>query len=421
MNAKISRRGLLAGSAAAAAVSATGLLPGFVGRSFAVGTSGDPIVIGHQCELTGWDAATGFWRDKAATGLCEWVNANGGIAGRPIKLVTVDTKSDVDVGVNQLRQLLLEVKVDFVIGSEISSIAVASNKIANENKTLYMSMSTSEATTSKDNAVPYQFRMTTNSAATALGAANKYVESVGKRWATFYADIKWGQSERDWWAKGVQAVGGDVATTVALPVDAPDLLPFVAQIDRSADGIYIPVLNALQAIQLMRGSGYEQKIVLAGLSFSLFDYRELGDAGEGIFGIETAPVALKDMPSTGMVDIYQALGVDENGIDKASGKVVGASMVLGIAQSLGFLKANVEQSGWKTRDDTAALIKHAETVSTYQKGPLFPLGDVTVRPQDHQAFMDIYLLQIRDGALGKYGVAPRDVTLYDADVDLTKG
>lgn len=411
---RLTRRKFLGASAAASAALA------WSGRSFAA-PSGEPIVIGHQCELTGWDSATGFWRDKAAVGLTNWINETGGIAGRPIKLVTVDTKSDVDAGVNQLRSLILDEKVDFVIGSEISSIALASNKIANENKTLYMSMSTSEATTAKGNAVPYQFRMNTNSAATAAGAAQKFVETVGKRWATLFADIKWGQSERDWWQKGVAAAGGEAASAVALPVEAPDLLPFVAQIDRSADGIFIPVLNALQAIQLIRSSGFQQKIVLAGLSLSLFDYRELGADGEGTYGIETTPLALKDMPSPEMGAVYKALGIDENGVETQSGKVVGGSMILGMAQSLGFIKTAVEGSGWKAKADTEALIKHAETIKTLAKGPLFPMGDVTLRPEDHQAFMDIYLLQIQGNALAKVGVVPKESTLYPADVDLTKG
>ncbi|HTN95853.1 MAG TPA: ABC transporter substrate-binding protein, partial [Nordella sp.] len=371
----ISRRAFIQTGTAATVTS----LPAFATRVHATGTSGDPIVIGHQCELTGWDAASGFWRNMAATGMCDWLNKNGGIAGRPIKLVTVDTKSDVDTGVNQLRKLILEEKVDFVIGAEVSSIALASNKVANEHKTLYMTMSTSEVTTGKGNAVPYQFRMTTNSAATAAGAAQRYVELIGKRWTTLYADIKWGQSERDWWRKGVTAAGGEAATAVALPVDAPDLLPFVAQLDSSADGIYIPVLNALQAIQLLRSSGYSQKIVLAALSFSLFDHRELGAIGDGTFGIEITPLMLKDMPSPEMENIYKALGIGADGVWAENGKVVGGSMILGIIQSLGFLKANVEQSGWKKKDDTAALIKHAETVATYAKGPLFPLGDVMMR------------------------------------------
>ncbi|HTN98859.1 MAG TPA: hypothetical protein VL101_17920, partial [Nordella sp.] len=61
-----------------------------------------------------------------------------------------------------------------------------------------------------------------------------------------------------------------------------------------------------------------------------------------------------------------------------------------------------------------------ETVATYAKGPLFPLGDVMMRAQDHQAFMDIYLVQIQGGSVVKYAIAPKEGTLYPADVDLTK-
>jgi len=121
-----------------------------------------------------------------------------------------------------------------------------------------------------------------------------------------------------------------------------------------------------------------------------------------------------------MPAIYEALGIDENGIETASGKVAGSSMLVGIAQTLGFLKENVEKRGWKSKADTAALIKHAESVPTYAKGPLFPMGDITMRPQDHQAFMDLYLVRVQGGQLVKSEVVPRDLTLYDADVDLTK-
>lgn len=417
MTRPISRRDVLSGALGAATTA--GLMPKLVGAAAAAPT-GDPIVIGHQCDLTGWDASTGYWRNLTATKLSDWINANGGIAGRPVKLITADTKSDVDVGVNQLRHLMLEENVDFVIGSELSSIALASAKVANENKTLYLTMSTGAVTTSKPNAVPYQFRLTTNSAAGAIGASRKYVDLVGKNWTILFVDYAWGQSERDWWTKGVVAAGGKVLSPVALPMDAQDLFPYIGQLDRSSAGIYIPVLNALQVLQTIRSAGLQQKIVLAGLSFSLFDYRELHEAGEGVYGIETAPVMLKDMGGTQMPILYTALGIDANGIETASGKVAGASMIVGIAQTLGFLKENVEKSGWKSRADTGSLIKHAETVPTYTMSPLFPMGDVTLRPHDHQAFMDLYLVQVLGKQLVKSEVVPRNLTFYEADVDLTK-
>lgn len=418
MRTKFTRRTLLKGAAATAA-SAT-VSPYFARPAFAAAPSGEPIVIGHQCELTGWNAATGHWRNVAAEKLADWINDNGGIAGRPVRMVTVDTKSDVDVGVNQLRHLMLEEKVDFVIGSELSSVALASAKLANENKTLYMTMSTGAVTTSGPNAVPYQFRMTTNSGAEAIGASKKYFDLVGGKWNILYVDYAWGQSERDWWTTGVEAAGGEVLRTIPLPMDAQDLFPYIGQLDRSADGIYIPVLNALQVLQTIRSAGLAQKIVLAGLSFSLFDYRELRDAGDGVHGIELAPLSLQDMQDTEMSAIYDALGIDENGIETASGKAAGSSHLVGIAQTLGFLKANIESGGWQKKEDTAALIKHAETVTSYPRGPLFPMGEVALRPQDHQAFMDLYLVQVQGDQLVKSERVDKDLTYYDADVDLTK-
>lgn len=97
MTRQISRRNVLSGALGAAVTA--GLMPKLVVGASAAPT-GDPIIVGHQCDLTGWDASTGYWRNLTATKLSDWINANGGIAGRPVKLVTVDTKSDVDVGVN---------------------------------------------------------------------------------------------------------------------------------------------------------------------------------------------------------------------------------------------------------------------------------------------------------------------------------
>jgi branched-chain amino acid transport system substrate-binding protein len=414
----ITRRHLLQGGAAAGLIGALPL--SLAGRAFGAAASGDPIILGHQCELTGWDAATGYWRDKAASAMVDWLNANGGVAGRPIKLVTVDTKSDVDAGVEQLRQLILEHKADIVIGSELTSIALASNKLANDQKVLYLTMSTSASTTGKDHAVPYQFRMTTNSAAEAFGATQYFAGQVGKRWTVLYADYAWGQSERDWWSQGIKAAGGEVVSPVAVPLDAQDLFPYVGKIDHSVDGIYIPVLSALQTIQTIRSAGLKQQIVLAGLSFSLFDYRDLGDPGEGTWGIELAPVALADMPDTGMAAIYDAMGLNAEGVSKDN-KVAGVSMIVGICQSLGFLKASVEGSGWKSKEDNAKLIAFGQSVGGFKKGPLFPIDDVDLRAQDHQAFMDLFIVRVEKGKLNKKAQIARDKTIYPAEVDLTKG
>jgi branched-chain amino acid transport system substrate-binding protein len=417
----LTRRALIRGGAAAAGLGAAAVLTrNATITSAGAKPAGEPIILGHQCDLTGWNAASGYWQTRAATGLVNWLNANEGIAGRPVKLVTVDTKSDVDTGINQLRQLLLNHKVDAVISCEVSSIGLASNKIANEHKTLFMSLSSAADVTSKTHAVPYQFRLKANSTINALAGAKYLVENLGKRWTIFYADYAWGQSERDWFTKAVNAAGGEVVNPIAVPVNAQDLFPYAARLDRSAKGIYIPIINALQTIQTIRSLGVKQEIVLAGGSFVLLDYRELGQNGEGVWGIESAPVLLEDMPDTEMSKVYEILGIDAEGIDKTSGKAAGISGIVGMCNTIGFIKETIEGSGWKTKDDTAKLIRYAESNTTFKKSVLFPMADVYVRPQDHQSFIDLYVVRIEKGKIRGKGRAPKEETSYPTEVDLTK-
>src|SRR3546814_8244363 len=44
-----------------------------------------PIVIGHQCDLTGGFSSWGYWHDKCATKAVEIINSGGGIAGRKVE------------------------------------------------------------------------------------------------------------------------------------------------------------------------------------------------------------------------------------------------------------------------------------------------------------------------------------------------
>ncbi len=95
-------------------------------------------------------------------------------------------------------------------------------------------------------------------------------------------------------------------------------------------------------------------------------------------------------------------------------------MVVGIAQSLGFLKAAVEGASWKSRQDGAQLIKYAEAHSTFEPSLFFPVSAVDLRPQDHTAFMDLFIVRVENGRLRSKARIGKGNTVYPADVDLTK-
>src|SRR5258708_21301094 len=62
------------------------------------------------------------------------INAGGGILGKPVEFVTRDAQLKADVGANIARQMILEDKVDFLLGGTSSGVALALTQVALENK-----------------------------------------------------------------------------------------------------------------------------------------------------------------------------------------------------------------------------------------------------------------------------------------------
>ncbi len=88
------------------------------------------IVIGHYASLTGGTAHFGQDTDKAAKLAVEEANAKGGVLGRKVRLVTLDTRGENAEGANAVSRLIDVEKVDALIGEVASSISLAGGRVA---------------------------------------------------------------------------------------------------------------------------------------------------------------------------------------------------------------------------------------------------------------------------------------------------
>ncbi len=411
---QISRRRFLQGTAV-------------VGSGFMVGTmpsvpaaAADPIKIGHQCDLTGALASTGYWRKKTADAAVKWINKNGGVAGRQLELVTIDTESKVDAGILRLRQLLQESKVDFVLGSEHGGISVASNPIMLEQKTICLSQSRTDAVTGAA-ANPFIFRLMVNTSLAAYAAAPTILAKGWKRWSMIYADYVWGHAHRDAWLAQFKKAGIAVGNVLSVPVNTPDPLSFVSRIDRSSDAIFIALLGpdmprVLVALDQL-GLGNKTK-VLVDAGFGVFDVLKMGKRAENMWSMDCSPFELADHDTPHERNMRVEVGIDENGREVGTNQACIIGDVWPMWESLSFIKRNVEGSGWKTKNDTAALIKYAESNPNYPESALFPQGDLFIRPEDHQAFCDYYVLRIKDGRIRTEIKIPKDRGIYPTTINL---
>jgi branched-chain amino acid transport system substrate-binding protein len=78
--------------------------------------TGTPIKVGFSNSLTGPSAAPGVSVSKGANLQVEYINANGGINGRPIELIEIDDKSDNAQAQANVTKLIEEDKVLATIG-----------------------------------------------------------------------------------------------------------------------------------------------------------------------------------------------------------------------------------------------------------------------------------------------------------------
>ena len=78
--------------------------------------TGEPIKVGFSNSLTGPSAAPGVSVSKGANLQVEYINANGGINGRPIELLEVDDKSDVAQAQANVTKMIEQDKVLATIG-----------------------------------------------------------------------------------------------------------------------------------------------------------------------------------------------------------------------------------------------------------------------------------------------------------------
>ena len=91
--------------------------------------SGDPIVVGSTLSLTGAFAATGVIHKAAGETFVRWINANGGLLGRPVEWKLFDDASDPAKVTALYERLISQDRVDLIMGPYATPNIVAAQAI----------------------------------------------------------------------------------------------------------------------------------------------------------------------------------------------------------------------------------------------------------------------------------------------------
>ncbi len=390
MKRKLSRRSFLGHALAGGAVAGTSNLT-IIKRAFAQ-TSG-PLVIGHHCDLTGFISSWGVWHDKAAKAALDIVNQSGGIAGRKVELVTEDTESNPASGARKLRNLIQGSNAEFVVGSVHSGVMLSAIPIASELKTIYFSTGeATEATGAKG--TRYSFRTGTDTYSIAAASMPWGVENLGKKWSIIYADYAFGQSTNAESKAFIEKAGGQVLTSIAVPIDTKDFLPYLAQIPADTE-VLLPVFIGALSIAFYTqaknmGLDKKMKMISSSASIEAIAPDDIQGAAENIYFFENFPRMLSSKNDEFHKEFIKRLNIDDVNAREIGGTaVMDKSHCWQAWENIFALKQAVEQSGYKTRSDVEGVIQALEGMEM-QNSIAHPQGSKLIRKEDHVGIIDGY-------------------------------
>ena len=162
----------------------------------------EPYNLGVALGLTGTGALYSKDGVDAIKLAVDEINARGGFLGKhPIKLFVKDDQTKPDVGVREVKDLILRDKVRCVLGSYSSAVAVAIKPICQEYKVLHIAAISNSENITQVNFSPYTFQVVPNTymqaKAVVLGVAQLAKKKGWKEFVTIASDYEWGRSTQE--------------------------------------------------------------------------------------------------------------------------------------------------------------------------------------------------------------------------------
>ena len=154
----------------------------------------EPVKIGLDNPLTGTFAALGKNELIGAQLALDQINANNGILGRKVELISEDTQSNVGVGVQKANKLLDRDNCDFLAGTVASNVSQAIAQVCSQKKKLFVVTGGHvDALTGKD-CTWNVYRVCNTTYTIALATASALVKKYGKRWYFLTPDYAFGHT-----------------------------------------------------------------------------------------------------------------------------------------------------------------------------------------------------------------------------------
>jgi branched-chain amino acid transport system substrate-binding protein len=253
---------------------------------------GEEILIGLLQPLTGPVAAAGIAvRDGAQIALDE-INANGGVNGRPLRLVIEDTQNDPETCTNAASKVITRNQVVGIIGAWGSSctLAVVPVVVREEVPLLVETSSSFKITNPEESGNEWTFRLSPPTRMEVAAVEDQLVDELGFQ-NVFFLSVNndWGRGSVADFTPAIENNGGQVVGAEFFEQQEQDFSPLLNRVAGSGADSLIITTDAAQIaliLEQMRVFGLEGvKVLTSGGSNFPEKVAQLagGDAVEGVY------------------------------------------------------------------------------------------------------------------------------------------
>jgi branched-chain amino acid transport system substrate-binding protein len=191
-----------------------------------------PLVIGLTMDASGQYGASGSMERLGAMMAIREFNAKGGVLGRPIEAIHIDTETTPATGSRVAERMITRNEAAFLIGGVHSGVANAISQVAQKYGCVYFNTNSSSPTESGKDCHRVKFVWDGNGTNFAHAIVKNAMKVSGNRWLLLTNDYVWGHNTSKAMRTLVEANGGKIVDELLVPQNTRDFSSYLLKIQQ---------------------------------------------------------------------------------------------------------------------------------------------------------------------------------------------
>ncbi|MBL8670510.1 MAG: ABC transporter substrate-binding protein [Alphaproteobacteria bacterium] len=192
-----------------------------------------PIKLGLTCDASGQYGASGQDDLRGIMLAVNEANAKGGVLGRRVEVVTVDTETTPATGSRVAERFITRDECGFLIGALHSGVANAITQVAAKYGTIYLNTNSSAPSEAGENCSRVKFVWDGNGANFAKAAVESAARSIGKNWMLLTNDYVWGHTTSAATKALAEKSGAKIIDNLLVPQNTRDFTSYLLKIQQA--------------------------------------------------------------------------------------------------------------------------------------------------------------------------------------------